>query len=80
MEFIPELKVVAGGVELGGAVFKALLAIEVSGSFKKALAGVPYATLWNLVARAELGVPLGEAPGYFNVARTHEEAAAKVAV
>jgi hypothetical protein len=33
MEFIPELKVVADGVELGAAVFKALLAIEVSGSF-----------------------------------------------
>jgi len=32
------------------------------------------------VARAELGAPPGEAPGYFNVARTHEEAAAKVAV
>ncbi len=44
-------------MELGAAVFKALLAIEVSGSFKSAaaLAGVPYATLWNLVARAELG-------------------------
>lgn len=65
MEFIPELKVVANGVELGAAVFKALLAIEVSGSFKSAaaLAGVPYATLWNLVARAEraLGVRLVEA-------------------
>jgi hypothetical protein len=33
MEFIPELKVVADGVVLGAAVFKALLAIEVSGSF-----------------------------------------------
>jgi hypothetical protein len=41
---------------------------------------VPYAALWNLVARAGLGVPPGETPGYFNVARTHEGAAAKVAV
>ena len=71
---------VADGVELGAAVFKASLAIEVSGSFKKALAGVPYAALWNLVARAGLGVPPGETPDYFNVARTHEEVAAKVAV
>ena len=67
-------------MELGAAVFKASLAIEVSESFNKALAGVPYATLWNLVARAGLGVPPGETPDYFNVARTHEEAAAKVAV
>ncbi len=41
---------------------------------------MPYAALWNLVARAELGVPPGGTPGYFNVARTHEGAAAKVAV
>ncbi len=80
MEFIPELKVVADGVGLGAAVLKALLAIEVSGFFKRALAGVPYAALRNLVAKAELGVPPGEIPGYFNVARTHEGAAAKVAV
>ncbi|ACB39898.1 substrate-binding domain-containing protein [Pyrobaculum neutrophilum] len=65
MRFVAELKAVVGGAELGAEVFKALLAIDMTASMKRAAQalGMPYTTLWNLVARAEraMGARLVEA-------------------
>ena len=55
MEFKPDFKVVAGGVELGMKFFKTLLAVEITGSISGAArtVGMPYTSVWNMLARAE---------------------------
>ncbi|ABL87229.1 transcriptional regulator of molybdate metabolism, LysR family [Pyrobaculum islandicum DSM 4184] len=64
MRFVTELRVEVGDASLGVDVFKALLAIDMTASMKRAAQtlGMPYTTLWNLVARAEraLGARLVE--------------------